>query len=254
MNTHQDISYPAHGNQACAQVEDSSFWFKHRNECISALVGAFVSGSRFADIGGGNGFVARRLQDDGHRVTLIEPGMDGALNASERGVSCVVCSTLGEATGIDHMDAAGAFDVVEHIADDAGFIDQVAGVLSPGGYFFSTVPAHQWLWSGADDEAGHFRRYTARSYAALLAPRFDVRYIGYFFSPLVLPIAVLRAAPYRLGVGMHTTDESASREHGADGGLSSRVMLRLLRPEVARIAALRPSRFGASLIVASQKK
>lgn len=35
------VSYPTDGNALCFQVEDSSFWFKHRNACITTLVKAF---------------------------------------------------------------------------------------------------------------------------------------------------------------------------------------------------------------------
>jgi hypothetical protein len=46
------ISYPAHGNAACRQIEDRSFLFRHRNRCITSLVRRFVSRGTFLDIGG----------------------------------------------------------------------------------------------------------------------------------------------------------------------------------------------------------
>lgn len=254
METTHDISYPAQGNEACFQVEDKSFWFHHRNECISALVKRFTCEALFVDVGGGNGFVARRLQDDGHNVTLIEPGQNGANHASVRGIKQVICATLESASGIPgKFEAAGAFDVIEHIQDDAAFVAQIASLLSPGGYFFSTVPAYSWLWSSADDEAGHFRRYTAQSYGALLAPHFDIEFISYFFAALVPPVAILRSLPYRLGVRSSATEESAVREHGSEGGASSRLMSSLLRPEVNRLACLKQIPFGSSLIAVARK-
>jgi hypothetical protein len=35
------ISYPEEGNEACFEVEDRSFWFRHRNDCIRELVRNF---------------------------------------------------------------------------------------------------------------------------------------------------------------------------------------------------------------------
>ena len=35
------ISYPEEGNEACFQIEDQSFWFRHRNNCIRELVRNF---------------------------------------------------------------------------------------------------------------------------------------------------------------------------------------------------------------------
>jgi hypothetical protein len=35
------ISYSEEGNEACFQIEDQSFWFRHRNDCIRELVRNF---------------------------------------------------------------------------------------------------------------------------------------------------------------------------------------------------------------------
>jgi hypothetical protein len=40
------ISYPEEGNEACFEVEDQSFWFRHRNDCIRELVRNFPPGGR----------------------------------------------------------------------------------------------------------------------------------------------------------------------------------------------------------------
>jgi SAM-dependent methyltransferase len=255
MDKTNQTSYPEGGHATCFQVEDDSFWFRHRNECISALVRCFGVSGKFVDIGGGNGFVARRLADDGHDVALVEPGAEGARNAREfRGIKQVIQGTLaGAMTELRSVVAAGAFDVVEHIEDDRGFVGQIADLLPDGGMFYSTVPAHAWLWSMADDEAGHFRRYTLASYQALLSEHFDVQFASYFFGPLVAPIAIFRSLPYRLGRRGGAT-ENVAREHGTSGGLATKAMTAMLEHEVSRIGALRPMRFGASLIVAARKK
>ena len=36
-----EISYPEEGNEGCFEVEDQSFWFQHRNDCIRELVRSF---------------------------------------------------------------------------------------------------------------------------------------------------------------------------------------------------------------------
>ena len=36
------ISYPEEENEACFQIEDQSFWFRHRNDCIRELVRNFL--------------------------------------------------------------------------------------------------------------------------------------------------------------------------------------------------------------------
>jgi hypothetical protein len=74
----EPVSYPAAGNNACFALEDSSFWFAHRNACLLAVLRQFPAIGPFFDIGCGNGFVAAVLQSGGGvPVVLVEPGADG---------------------------------------------------------------------------------------------------------------------------------------------------------------------------------
>ena len=58
------------------------------------------------------------------------------------------------------FDVVAAFDVVEHCADEAPAVAELARVLAPGGRLLLSVPAYQWAWSDHDVRAGHHRRYT----------------------------------------------------------------------------------------------
>ncbi|RLC09757.1 MAG: hypothetical protein DRI24_21305 [Deltaproteobacteria bacterium] len=50
-------------------------------------------------------------------------------------------------------------NVLEHIEDDAAELVCARHALRTGGYLLLFVPALQWLYSKADTELGHFRRY-----------------------------------------------------------------------------------------------
>ena len=76
-NQTSEISYPESGNESCFQIEQDSFWFNHRNNCIFEAVKKFAPNELFFDIGGGNGFVAKALEDSGINTVLIEPGIKG---------------------------------------------------------------------------------------------------------------------------------------------------------------------------------
>jgi SAM-dependent methyltransferase len=52
-----------------------------------------------------------------------------------------------------------AFEVLEHIEDDAAAMKLWASWLAPRGILLISVPAHPRLWSAADEWAGHYRRY-----------------------------------------------------------------------------------------------
>ncbi len=91
------ISYPEKGNIDCYQYEDSSYWFQHRNDVIAESIKKYSYKEVFFDIGGGNGFVAKKLQNENIETVLVEPGISGATNAKKRGVKNVICSTLKDA-------------------------------------------------------------------------------------------------------------------------------------------------------------
>src|SRR5260221_290852 len=71
--TVSDVSYPECGNELCFAIEESSFWFRHRNNCILEAIKSFPVPGAFFDVGGGNGYVARALQNAGLEVVLVEP-------------------------------------------------------------------------------------------------------------------------------------------------------------------------------------
>jgi SAM-dependent methyltransferase len=53
----------------------------------------------------------------------------------------------------------GAFDVIEHVEDDASVFRELARVLAPGGSIVCSVPLHATDWTAFDEIVGHWRRY-----------------------------------------------------------------------------------------------
>jgi SAM-dependent methyltransferase len=86
-------------------------------------------------------------------------------------------------------DVIVATDVLEHIEDDRAATKWIADHLRPGGFFLSTVPAFQFLFSEHDVALHHYRRYSASNYAAIMPPEMPVMERGYFNS-FLFPIAV----------------------------------------------------------------
>jgi SAM-dependent methyltransferase len=243
------VSYPEHGNAACLQVEDRSFWFRHRNRCIVSVVRRFAPQGVLLDIGGGNGYVSKGLAEAGIACAVLEPGIEGALAARARGVDPVICARLedlGMAPG--SVGAAGMFDVLEHIEDDAGVLRQVHALLRPGGLLFLTVPAYAFLHSADDVVAGHFRRYTLRSLTrAVIDNGFRPEYGTYLFAPLPPLVLLLRTLPSLLGLRRPADDEVPTSEH-VPQGFSAHIMDRVLNTEAQRIEAGGTIPFGTSCL------
>jgi hypothetical protein len=66
-------------------------------------------------------------------------------------------------------------------------------MLAPDGRLVVTVPAHRWLWSAADEQLGHVRRYTRTALRAdLAAAGFRPVLLTHAFSWLVPPVWLKR--------------------------------------------------------------
>ena len=257
--SHSAVSYPEWGNQACFDVEDSSFWFRHRNACILEAVRQYPPPGPLFDIGGGNGFVARAMQDAGLEVVLVEPGAAGAMNARQRGIRHVVLATLEDAAFIPgSLPAIGLFDVVEHMKDDHKFLQTIHAHLASKGRVYLTVPAYQALWSKADVDAGHHRRYSRRALRELIeAAGLKVEFATGFFQFLPPAIFAMRVLPYRLGWKAHPEsqdgDTKMASEHKIKSGLIEKILNRIQQRELVGIRARRENKFGASWLVVAQK-
>jgi SAM-dependent methyltransferase len=56
------------------------------------------------------------------------------------------------------FDAVFAFEVLEHVEDDTGLLDEIARVSRSGGVLILSTPVHASMWSPLDDACGHVRR------------------------------------------------------------------------------------------------
>jgi SAM-dependent methyltransferase len=249
----ESVSYPEQGNDACFAIEDDSFWFAHRSDCISAALGRFPFSGPFLDVGGGNGAVSQRLAADGIETVLLEPGPLGVVNARKRALPNVVCATIREAAfAASSFVAAGLFDVIEHVEDEAELLADVHHVLRPGGILCVTVPAYTWLWSAEDEDAGHYRRYTIRRLRCVLeASGFTVDYLTYFFAPLVAPLFLGRSLRYRLG---RRSDAARSAAQHTPRGVTRHAVAALLAPEARIIRRAGRIPLGTSILAVARAR
>jgi SAM-dependent methyltransferase len=247
------VEYPEDGAAFTAAVEDESYWFQHRNAVLEHLVGAHPPMGPLWDVGGGNGYQARRFQELGLETVLVEPGAVGCRNARERGVRNVVQATLESlALPEDRLHAVCLLDVIEHLDDPVRLVSECRRVLRPGGLAFFTVPAFGWLWSHEDVYAEHKRRYTRSGLRRDLgAAGLEVVEMGYFFQPLVAPILLLRTLPSLVKWRDAKTFVMKQGDHKLEG-IGGRVVAALLARERRRIRMGRHPRHGSSLFAVAR--
>ncbi|MGM4892810.1 class I SAM-dependent methyltransferase [Tardiphaga sp. 709] len=246
------VSYPGGAHTALANVESSSFWFSHRNRIISAVVKRFSKTGPLLEIGGGNGFVSLGLQQAGVSTVVVEPGVDGAAIAAERGLTVVNSAFSDDLFAADSLPAIGLFDVIEHVPNDKEFLIACLRALEPGGFVYISVPAQPALWSADDEYAGHYRRYTRSGLASVLeVSGFQIVQVSGFFLLLVLPLLLLRTLPSRFGRRKVTSADQAVTHHKE--GLVSRLIGSLSGFEIGAISSGYSLPAGTSLIAIARK-
>jgi len=254
------LSYPNDGNALLFEVEDQSFWFSHRNSCIIEMIRNYPPQNKgpIFDIGGGNGFVAKGLLDEGWDVVLLEPGPTGAKHAQKRGIPYVVCATTHTAKlKKGALPAIGVFDVVEHIDDDISFLKHLWDLLAPGGMLYLTVPSYKFLWSHEDDKAGHFHRYSLNQILERVTHvGFNISYSTYIFQWLFFAVGLFRALPYRCGFPPKSKNESVQfqKDHILKKGFSFNLLSSLLKHERGKVVNKLKLPFGGSCMLAARKE
>ena len=251
----RDISYPSEGNKIYFDIEETSFWFKHRNKCIATVVKKYSPNSLFFDIGGGNGFVSYGLIQEGIQTVLVEPGIQGCLNAKKRGVKEIICSTLEDSGCYENsLPAVGLFDVVEHIENDNEFINNIHKHMQADGYLYITVPSFSFLWSSEDVLAGHFRRYNIKQLENLLTQNgFKIHYSSYLFSFLPIPILIKRTLLGKFKPRKKTSVNTVKNEHQESSKWMSYIINIFLNREKRKIKSGKKIHFGSSCILVAQK-
>lgn len=128
---------------------------------------------RVLEIGTGLGAVASRLARRYPDFVGLEPDRTSFETARARlrdvGRGQMVQGGVEDLEGAERFDVVCAFEVIEHIEDDAAALAQWASLLSPGGTLLLSTPGYQRLFGPGDEMAGHFRRYEPESLRHMLA-------------------------------------------------------------------------------------
>jgi SAM-dependent methyltransferase len=132
-----------------------------RYDAIERALAVVSPGSRFLEVGAGQGALGARLARR-YNYTGCEPDPGSATLARRRIEAAGGRFISGYDTDLPEMDrfaGIGAFEVLEHLEDDENALARWVGRLDSGGWLVLSVPAFQHRFAAWDALAGHFRRY-----------------------------------------------------------------------------------------------
>jgi SAM-dependent methyltransferase len=174
-----------------ASADRSHWWFRSKAALVVTALRrtrpASGAGGWLIDGGAGAGGVTAMLGWDPERVVVVEGNQRLVRQARDAlGLPAVQAHVDGVPIGRAAADVVCLLDVIEHLVDPQSALAEAARVLAPGGRLVVNVPAHEWLWSSADEHLGHQRRYTRASLRRELATAgFTPTFITHVFTWLV---------------------------------------------------------------------
>jgi len=157
---------PSGGINAVAPLAPNA-WLRY--DLIERMLPAGVTD--VLEIGCGQGSLGARLAQR-YRYLGLEPDRASWELAEQRiglaGRGEVRNMTSGD-LDTERFDLVCAFEVLEHMEDDAAVVKQWAALLRARGWLLLSTPALQRRYGPFDELVGHFRRYDPPAMAALLA-------------------------------------------------------------------------------------
>nr|WP_321513401.1 class I SAM-dependent methyltransferase [uncultured Pseudodesulfovibrio sp.] len=184
--------FPIDSHNTLFEIEKDHFWFQHRNSIIAEMIQKFSPDPHtFCEVGCGTGGVLWALGAKFPRMKLTAVELyTNALELVKIKVpqAEVVQADIHDLPYENEFNIVAAFDVIEHLDNDAEAVRMLAKSVKLGGCVILTVPQHEWLWSSMDEYACHRRRYNSKRLIQLMGQaQLEVLEVRSFFS-LLLPL------------------------------------------------------------------
>ncbi len=156
--------FPPEAFQKLVLFESTNFWFRSRNQLILYLLKKHCPAMQsFLEIGCGTAFVTSAVQKAFPSTAITGSeiyvnGLDEALKRLANNATLIQMDAR-HIPFTEEFDVIGAFDALEHIEQDVDVLSEIHRALKVGGHVLLSVPQHMKLWSFADEQACHVRRY-----------------------------------------------------------------------------------------------
>jgi 2-polyprenyl-6-hydroxyphenyl methylase/3-demethylubiquinone-9 3-methyltransferase len=169
-----------------------------------------LAGKAALDIGCGAGLLCEPLARLGAAVTGVDAAAENiaAASAHAEGMGLDIRYMAGEVADLDigQFDLVTSMEVIEHVADKAAFLRDVAARLAPDGLLVMSTPnrtaASRVLLVGAAEAVGYVPRGTHHWKDFITPEEFEA-----LLAEVGLTVTAKRGIAWRPGKGLHLSDD-----------------------------------------------
>lgn len=176
------------GERTLPGISRENYWFV-RHLVAYRFAAPLTRGKTVIDIGCGEGYGPAMLARGASQVVGVDIAPEVIEHAKKRypaeNLEFKVMDVGKLEADSDCFDLAVSFQVVEHLAGESGYFEEIERVLKPGGTALFTTPNRLTISPGSDKPINpfHLREYTADDLHSLLSRFFSsVEILGVFHA------------------------------------------------------------------------
>jgi SAM-dependent methyltransferase len=180
------------------------WYYRSKARAMERLLNG-VTPAIILDVGAGSGFFSRKLLSNtsAKQAWCVDISYEADSETLEAGKPVYFRRSVDEVDA----DLVLLMDVLEHVDDDVGLLNDYVKKVPRGARFLISVPAFQFLWSGHDVFLEHKRRYRLNQLEDVVRRAgLTVKHGSYYFGA-VFPIA----ATIRLVSNLARSDQLKAR-------------------------------------------
>lgn len=187
------------------------WYYRSKARAMEHLLGG-VMPSVILDVGAGSGFFSRKLLSNtpAKQAWCVDISYEVDSETLEAGKPVFLRRS------VDKVDAdlILVMDVLEHVDDDVGLLDDYVKKVPCGARFIISVPAFQFLWSGHDVFLEHKRRYRLNQIEDVARRAgLTVKHGAYYFGAVFPIAATIRMANNLLRRGREKAQSQLTQHH-----------------------------------------
>lgn len=187
------------------------WYYRSKANAMTRLLSG-VSPSVILDIGAGSGFFSKKLLSDtrAKEAWCVDISYENDSDALESGKAIHLRRSIDKV----NADLVLLMDVLEHVDDDVGLLNECITKVASGARFLISVPAFQFLWSGHDVFLEHKRRYRLKQMEDVVRQAgLAVKHGAYYFCAVFPIAATIRLVSNVVQRGRYKAESQLSQHH-----------------------------------------